>query len=75
MSRGRKLSRYVERAARLGPGAAGGMLSCLASLRMYAPVNGDNRSTSAGPMLARSAAKTASITCCRASSWAASVRR
>jgi hypothetical protein len=42
-----------------------------ASLRMYAPVNGERRSTSDGPRSARRAAITASIIACRASSGTA----
>jgi hypothetical protein len=53
---------------RFGPGPAGGMPCSRAILRMYALVNGESRSTSDGPILARSAAITAPMTACRASS-------
>jgi hypothetical protein len=59
--------------AGFGPGAAGGMPRSRASLRMYAAVNGERRSTSDGPRFARSAAMTASIMACRDASCALSV--
>lgn len=59
----------------MGPGAAGGMPSARATLRMYAAVNGDSRSTSVGVTPPRSAARMAASISFWDCSWAASVSR
>ncbi|WP_237706824.1 DUF6284 family protein [Kribbella flavida] len=65
----------TQELTRFGPGAAGGMPSARATLRMYAAVNGDSRSTSVGGMPPRSAARTAANISVRDCSWAVSVSR